>query len=213
MTSGARQSFNRELCGWAIVGAVCAIMLLFLLLCYGCGRMIPVHAQTLQATYGVDAGMALPDPAVTPGAVDPDAVADLSGKRHIVDGVERNLCANDFRTGPIRARIRNFAKLKREACAEYGITKCDASVEGDHLKSIEVGGCPDCLANIWPQPMDQARVKDHQVEDLLPKLVCAGKISLREAQNCMAVDWVKCADKVKRLTGGPEGKKRSRNRK
>jgi hypothetical protein len=141
----------------------------------------------------------LPDRSVTPGAVDQKAVADLSGAPHVVDGIERNICAKDFRTGPIRSGIKNFPKLKREACQEYGVATCDKSVEGDHLISIEIGGCPDCLANIQPQPMDQARVKDHQVEDVLPKLVCAGKITLADAQNCIADDWVACGERIAKL--------------
>jgi hypothetical protein len=163
-----------------------------------CG-MHPLPAQAAAhaaAGYGSNGGLSLPDAKATPGAVDPEAIADLSGKQHLVAGIERNLCAQDFRTGPIRSRIRNFAKLKREACAEYGVTRCDASVEGDHLISIEIGGCPDCLANIWPQPIDQARIKDHQVEDVLPRLVCAGKMSLDEARKCIAGDWVACAARL-----------------
>src|ERR1035441_1641337 len=126
----------------------------------GYGRR--VFAQTApQAQYGLSGGMALPDVSITPGVVDPLAVADPSGKSHKSDGIERNICADDFRTGPIRAGIKNFPKLKKQACAEYGVAKCDASVEGDHLISIEIGGCPDCLTNLWPQPMDEARIKVH----------------------------------------------------
>ena len=155
-----------------------------------------------QATYRLEGGMALPDRDVTPGAVDPAAVADLSGAPHLVNGIERNVCAKDFRTAPIRARIRNFAKLKRQACQEYAITKCNASVEGDHLISLEIGGCPDCLTNLWPQPMDEARVKDHQVEDVLPGLVCQGKMKLADAQQCIATDWIACEEQIKKLQGG-----------
>jgi hypothetical protein len=166
----------------------------------GYGRR--VFAQTApQAQYGLSGGMALPDASITPGVVDPEAVADITGKSHKSAGIERNICADDFRTGPIRAGIHNFAKLKREACAEYSVAKCDASVEGDHLISIEIGGCPDCLTNLWPQPMDEARIKDHQVEDVLPKLICAGKMTLGAAQKCMATDWVACADRLKVLEG------------
>lgn len=155
---------------------------------------VSVHAQA--AHYRHDGANALPDAKVTPGAVDPAAVADPFGKQRIVAGIERNICAKDFRATAVRATIRNFAGLKKKACAEYGVAKCDASVEGDHLISIEIGGCPDCLQNLWPQPMDQARVKDHQVEDQLPKLICSGRISLTAAQKCIATDWVKCAAKI-----------------
>jgi hypothetical protein len=52
---------------------------------------------------------------------------------------------------------------------------------------------------MWPQQMDQAKIKDHQLEDKLPKLVCSGKITLSDAQNCMADDWVACAARIKTL--------------
>jgi hypothetical protein len=167
-------------------------LLLFLLLAVAFG-----HSQT--AHYAHHGATKLPDPKVTPGAVNPHAVADLSGKSHMVGGIEQNVCAKDFRTGPIRATIHNFAGIKKKSCAEYGVESCDGSVEGDHFISIEIGGCPDCLANIWPQPMDQAKVKDHQVEDVLPKLVCAGKITLKDAQKCIADDWVACGQRIAKL--------------
>ncbi len=169
---------DANMCRWIV----------FLLAC-------PLIAQT--AHYGHDGKFALPDPKVTPGAINTACVADLSQKQHIVNGIEENICAKDFRTGPIRATIHNFAKMKRTACAAYGVKKCDGSVEGDHFKPIEVCGCPDCQTNIWPQPLKEARIKDHQVEDILPKLVCSGEMTLKQAQDCVATDWVKCAAKIK----------------
>lgn len=173
-----------------------------MILARGCdddGHMRHVFAAETEATYGVSGGMAIPDREVTPGKVDPDVEADPSGKSWVVDGVEKNICAPHFSATAIRKRIADFPRLKREACAEYGVKKCDKHVEGDHLISIELGGCPDCIQNIWPQPMADARIKDHQVEDALPKLICAGRISLEDAQKCIATDWVKCADRVKQL--------------
>jgi len=154
---------------------------------------IPMSAQT--ANYGANGAYKLPDPKVTPGAVNPNVVADLSGAPHMVNGVEMNMCAKDFRTGPIRATIKNFPKIKQTACTAYGVAKCDASVEGDHLISIEIGGCQDCQTNVWPQPMSEAKVKDFYVEDKLPKAVCAGKLTLSDAQQCIATDWVACGKK------------------
>jgi hypothetical protein len=139
----------------------------------------------------------LPDAKVTPGVADPVAVADLSKAPHMVDGVERNLCANDFRTAPIRKKIVDFEKLKKEVCAEYGVTSCNASVEGDHLISLENGGCKDCLANLWPQPKDAAgavgfRTKD-VVENRTHSLICAGKVTLEQGQRGLADDWYQFA--------------------
>lgn len=139
----------------------------------------------------------LPDHKVTPGVADPDAIVDLSGKHHIQGGIERNLCADDFRTAPIRASIVNFAKLKAEACAEYGVKKCDASVEGDHLISLENGGCKDCLANIQPQPVDAPGIIGYHTKDIVEnrthKLICSGAITLKQAQDGLAGDWYQFA--------------------
>lgn len=111
---------------------------------------------------------------------------------------EANLCAKDFRTGPYR---KTSEATKKAACAEYGAADCPGPKwEVDHLISLEIGG-EDALPNLWPQPITQARVKDHGTEDVLPKLVCSGKISLKDAQTCISGDWVKCAARVKKLEG------------
>ena len=139
----------------------------------------------------------LPNPHLTPGAVDSRLIADPSGRPHMVDRVEANLCANDFRTGPWR-KVSQSEKVK--ACRAYGImTGCPGkNFELDHLISLEIGGS-DAITNLWPQPIAEARIKDHQTEDPLPKLVCAGKISLKDAQTCISTDWVKCSARVKLL--------------
>jgi hypothetical protein len=203
MSVRSEKSFLCELAFWdaAVLFAVFVFAFIWMRGCRGDGIAIPVFAQAGQpaAQYQIEAGMALPDPELTPGAVNAAVVADRSGAAHKFNGLEVNICAKDFRATAIRKTIRNFAKLKKQACQEYGIDKCDASVEGDHLVSIEIGGCPDCLKNLWPQPMDEARVKDHQVEDVLPKLVCAGKISLGDAQACIAKDWIACGERIKKL--------------
>ena len=158
--------------------------------------LLSLVCSAQSAHYGHHGKTALPDSKVTHGAVNNSCVADTSGKRHMVSGIEENICASDFRTGPIRAQIKNFKKLKQQACDLYGLKTCDSSTEGDHLVSLEICGCPDCFTNLWPQPMDEAREKDHQVEDVLPKLICAGKISLKSAQRCIAEDWVSCEEKI-----------------
>jgi len=144
---------------------------------------------------------ARPNPKITPGAVDARLVADTSKKPHMVGGVEANLCAKDFRTGPWR---KVSESEKKAACKAYGqATACPGpNWELDHLISLEIGGS-DAVQNLWPQPIADARVKDHGVEDPLPKLVCAGKISLKDAQACVSTDWVTCMARVKMLEAAP----------
>jgi hypothetical protein len=64
--------------------------------------------------------------------------------------------------------------------------------ELDYLITPELGGAPDAR-NLWPQRYRErvwnAGVKD-QLEDLLPRLVCEGRLDLRTAQREIAHDWV-----------------------
>jgi hypothetical protein len=139
----------------------------------------------------------LPDAKATPGVADPDAVADLSKSPHMVNGVERNICASDFRTAPIRSTIVNFEKLKKESCTAYAVTACDAHVEGDHLISLENGGCKDCLGNLWPEPVDVPGVVGYHTKDIVEnrthELICAGKVTLAQGQRGLANDWYQFA--------------------
>jgi hypothetical protein len=158
-----------------------------------------------EARYGHHGAYLLPDRGVTPGVVDASLVADTSKRPHRVDGVEHNICAPDFRTPPFRVATKSDS-IKKKVCAAYGITLgCPGpDYELDDLGPIEAG-FKNVQANLWPQPIAQARVKDHQVEDTLggPRgLICQGKISLKDAQNCIVTDWVACGARVKTLEGG-----------
>jgi len=161
-------------------------------------------------SHPISAGVAapLPDAKVTPGVADPAAVADLTKTPHMVDGVERNLCAADFRTEPIRSSIKDFEKLKKDTCTEYGVATCDASYEGDHLISLENGGCKDCIANLWPQPVDKTGVVGFHTKDIVENrthdLICSGKITLLQGQQGLADDWYQFAKDNNILPDKPE---------
>jgi hypothetical protein len=64
--------------------------------------------------------------------------------------------------------------------------------ELDYLITPQLGGAPD-PRNLWPQRYRErvwnAWVKD-QLEDLLPRFVCEGRVDLRTAQRDVAADWV-----------------------
>lgn len=79
-------------------------------------------------------------------------------------------------------------KMKAEVYAEYHATKNAKCCEVDHLISRELGGA-DWMSNLWPQPWDQARLKD-RLENRLHKLVCSGELDIRTAQREIADDWV-----------------------
>jgi hypothetical protein len=58
----------------------------------------------------------------------------------------------------------------------------------DHLVPLELGGAPDDVRNLWPQPIAEAKVKD-RIEDRLHRAVCRGREPLSAAQRAIVADW------------------------
>jgi hypothetical protein len=132
-------------------------------------------------------GYPLPDAACTPGAINPTVdTAVLKG------GKFKTACDRDVATS---------AEEKATTYAGYTINKPTGntgktqSCELDHLVSLELGGA-DTLDNIWPQcgppgvllAKRYFKIKD-AVENYLAASVKAGDISLKDAQQGIAVDW------------------------
>lgn len=132
-------------------------------------------------------GMSLPDPACTPGAVNPTVTAE----------VLRNPA---FRTACVRDQL-TTAQQKEVVYAWYGIAKPadnrgpNQICEIDHLISIGLGGS-DALENLWPQcgptgvPVGQRyfKIKDAHAELSLMRQVKAGA-DLKDIQQRIAADW------------------------
>jgi hypothetical protein len=114
---------------------------------------------------------AQPDPKLTPGAVDP----------HITQAnIHKTVCLSGY-----TAKVRNVSEgTKKEVMRRYGRPESDLHmVEIDHFVSLEIGGLND-VTNLWPQPMEEARLKD-VVETWLKRQVCSGKMSLHDAQKAI----------------------------
>ena len=68
--------------------------------------------------------------------------------------------------------------------------------ETDHLIPLVLGGTNSIL-NLWPEPYQPhpgAGEKD-SLEDNLHQLVCTHKMTLADAQHCIASNWVQCWEK------------------
>lgn len=123
----------------------------------------------------------LPDDRCTPGAIDP-AVTE--------DNIHTTICISGY-TKTVRPEVSVTNKIKTQVMAAYNDSESPKNFELDHLISLELGGCPDCVANLWPESYNitlGAREKD-KVENYLHKEVCDGSISLSEAQNEIAKNW------------------------
>jgi hypothetical protein len=131
----------------------------------------------------------LPNPIYTPGVV---AITDASracsvkwGKdaRHVTAAMKREV----FDRYGIKTWYLVHGKTKILMCSKT--QRCSDLYEIDHLHCRENGGA-DAIDNLWPQPWAApgAHQKD-KVENWLHKQVCAGNISLREAQLRISKDW------------------------
>jgi len=111
--------------------------------------------------------------------------------------IHQTVCAANW-TKTIRPPANYTNKLKLVQMKALGLTGAPGDYEEDHLISLEIGGDPRNPKNLWPQPYAGqygARVKD-QVEDALHRMVCGNKMTLADAQSCIATDWVVCGKRI-----------------
>ncbi len=115
-----------------------------------------------------------PDPALTPGDIFPGVTA-------------REVCQAGY-----SASVRNVSADEKAAVyRRYGLANAPGQHEVDHFVSLELGGS-NALTNLWPEayePRPGAHEKD-RVEDSLHQQVCAGTMTLAQAQEAIRTDWV-----------------------
>ena len=125
----------------------------------------------------------LPNPSLTPGAIDPSVTQA---------NIQATVCVKGY-TKMVRPPAYFTNKLKKSQIREYGYADTDPRhYEEDDLIPLNIGGAPGDPRNLWPQPRNSewnAERKD-ELEFKLYKLVCYGKVPLAEAQQEMAKDWI-----------------------
>jgi hypothetical protein len=127
-----------------------------------------------------------PDPARTPGATNPDITQD---------NIRETICNPRWSTKSVRPPAAYTNQLKIEQIREYGYS--DSALkdyEEDHFIPLELGGNPTDPKNLWPEPFGTsvpdggAHSKD-KVENYLHAEVCAGSLTLEQAQREITEDW------------------------
>jgi len=118
---------------------------------------------------------ALADMACTPGDI-------------ITTATKEQICVSGYSSS-----VRNVpTSEKDQVYASYGIaSRTTGEYEVDHLVSLELGGSND-ISNLWPEaasPTPGFHEKD-QVENYMHAQVCAGAISLHDAQIQIATNWL-----------------------
>jgi len=125
----------------------------------------------------------LPDPALTPGAINPDVTQE---------NIHQTICVKGY-SKSIRPPAYYTNRLKKQQIRQYGYFRVSPKAfEEDHLIPLSTGGNPTSEHNLWPQPRSStwnAEKKD-ELEAFLHREVCKGKIPLEKAQKEIASDWI-----------------------
>jgi hypothetical protein len=125
-----------------------------------------------------------PDPSRTSGFTNPNITQA---------NIQETICNPNWSTKSIRPPTSYTTKLKRQQIAAWGLPGSTADYEEDHFISLELGGSPTDPRNLWPEsysPKPGAREKD-VVENHLHEQVCAGTVTLEDAQVAIVTDWYK----------------------
>ncbi len=135
------------------------------------------HVKAVDAA----SGKVLPDPACTPGAVDPGVTQS---------NLPQTICRSGY-AASVRAPAAETDKAKQGSLRQYGETPTKTT-EYDHLISLELGGT-NATSNLWPEPnagtaTGTTNPKD-SVENQLHSALCSGAITLVDAQKAIATDW------------------------
>ena len=107
----------------------------------------------------------------TPGVLNP-AVTPAT--------IAATICHHGW-TRTIRPPVEVTNALKQRQLRQYGLRGPPSAFQEDHLISLELGGNPDDPRNLWPEPYPRASAVD-QIENDLNHRVCAGSLTLAEAQ-------------------------------
>ncbi|MEU6557799.1 hypothetical protein ABZ915_47510 [Streptomyces sp. NPDC046915] len=138
--------------------------------------------------YRYEHGEPLEDPACTPGAVSP---AVTQGN------LKSTICRRGGYTSGVRPSTYVTGKEKRLNAVSYGYTGRMGDAEYDHLISLQLGGDPNDARNLWVEPADPGHAKGSgvnnkkdPVETRLHTAVCAGQVTLAQAQHAIVSDWI-----------------------
>jgi hypothetical protein len=148
---------------------------------------------------GALAQSALPDPSQTPGMINPAVTPATIGTTICVRGWTRT----------VRPPVEFTEELKRRQIGTFGYgDRRLGDYEEDHLIPLELGGDPSDSRNLWPEPRVApggwgADRKD-ELEWVLNRLVCAGRLPLREAQRAIATDWIAAYRRYVRSAADPD---------
>lgn len=130
----------------------------------------------------------LPDPKCTPGAINKVVTQKT---------IKTTICVKGW-TATIRPPFSVTEPEKFASMRAYGDSTAKGEAgkyEFDHLIPLELGGAPNDIRNLWPEPHATSFVKDG-FENSLHARVCSapgssGHVTLAQARRYMRTDWTR----------------------
>ncbi|MGZ4336928.1 MAG: hypothetical protein ACXVRA_06405 [Gaiellaceae bacterium] len=113
----------------------------------------------------------LPDPKITPGALNPKVRQST---------IRKTICKSGW-TKTIRPPVSYTKPLKIQQMVLYEDTGSPSEYEEDHFIPLELGGAPRNPKNLWPEPHSQSKLSD-PLENKLKRQVCKGLMKLAKAR-------------------------------
>lgn len=139
----------------------------------------------------------LPDPKITPGVLNPAVTQE---------NLKTTVCVGGW-SSKQRPSVSWTAPRERESIKQYGYEDTNPSnFEYDHRVPISLSGAPRDTANLWPQKLTgeyNALMKD-RLEYRVYRDLCAGKVTLKQAQDIFLGDWTKAYDRLELTFGSME---------
>jgi hypothetical protein len=127
-----------------------------------------------------------PDTAPPPGVINPNVTQS---------NIAQTICRPGW-TATVRPPESYTYQLKRQQMAARHLPGRLRDYQEDHYVPLEIGGHPTDPRNLWPQPLQEAYLKD-MLERALNRAVCGGKMTLTDAQHCLLNQlWTACARRM-----------------
>ena len=108
---------------------------------------------------------------ILPGATNPAVTPQT---------VQQTICVSGY-SASVRPPLSFTAPLKRRLLAEQNLPGTVGDYQLDHAISLEVGGSPRSLLNLWMEPVARAKRADYW-ENRWHRRICNGSWGLRYAQ-------------------------------
>jgi hypothetical protein len=147
------------------------LLLVLAVLVAGCDREAPEPTPPV-VTVGSVGSVGYPRPGVTPGGVLTTRTTDV--------------CTPGWAS---KHRRGLSAKQKTTVLKAYGYPTSQKVAEWDHLVSLELGG-GNGVRNIWPQVDHAQDQRKDRLENTLHQQVCAGQLTLTQAQVEIRQFWL-----------------------